>query len=483
MTFMIKLEDVSYRYPGTTEPALSHLTLSVRKGSCVVVTGPSGSGKTTLCMAATGILHHEYANGVEGQIYVDGTDVLSYRDVSEIGARVGVVFDDPDSQLIFTTIEEEILSTLENSGIPRDQVPPRLEKILETTRINHLRDRAPHTLSGGQKQRAAIAVTLAMNTDILVLDEPTSELDPASTELILGILRDLKADGKAIMIIEHKIDPVLPIADELVLLKDGTIKVQGPPGILLDDPVFRPMFLGPERRGKPVMPPVTADNPVAISVRNLYHCYGSVVALDNVSLAIPRGEWVAVVGENGSGKTTLVRHFNGLLQPTSGEVTILGQDTRNAGVHTLSHSAGLVFQNPDTMFFSDSVYEEVAYGSRNRGMNDTETVIQDALDAVHLSHARNQYPRNLSRGERQRLAIACILAMQTPILILDEPTTGLDPWETVELMEVIVSLQRSGHTIVMITHSLEVAELYADRIIRMEKGKITSDYRPLRGTS
>lgn len=483
MTFMIKLEDVSYRYPGTTEPALSHLTLSVRKGSCVVVTGPSGSGKTTLCMAATGILHHEYANGVEGQIYVDGTDVLSYKDVSAIGARVGVVFDDPDSQLIFTTIEEEILSTLENSGIPRDQVPPRLEKILETTRINHLRDRAPHTLSGGQKQRAAIAVTLAMNTDILVLDEPTSELDPASTELILGIFRDLKADGKAIMIIEHKIGPVLPIADELVLLKDGTIKVQGPPGILLDDPVFRPMFLGPERRGKPVMPSVAADNPVAISVRNLYHCYGSVVALDNVSLAIPRGEWVAVVGENGSGKTTLVRHFNGLLQPTSGEVTILGQDTRNAGVHTLSHSAGLVFQNPDTMFFSDSVYEEVAYGSRNRGINDIETVIQDALDAVHLSHAKNQYPRNLSRGERQRLAIACILAMQTPILILDEPTTGLDPWETVELMEVIVSLQRSGHTIVMITHSLEVAELYADRIIRMEKGKITSDYRPLRGTS
>lgn len=477
---MIELEDVTYRYPGSAQPALDHLTLSVRKGTCVLITGPSGSGKTTLCLAATGILHHEYSQGIEGQILVDGADVLSYRDVSEIGKKVGVVFDDADSQLIFTTIEEEILSTLENSGIPRERVPDQLNRIMETTRISHLKDRAPHTLSGGQKQRAAIAVALAMGTDVLILDEPTSELDSTSTGLVLSIFEDLKSQGKTILIIEHKIKPVLSLADELVLLKDGTIRVQGPPDVLLGDPVFQPLFCGSPLKGKGPVPPVPLDAPEAISVRNLYHCYGSVIALENISLSIRAGEWVAILGENGSGKTTLIRHFNGLLKPASGEVLVMGEETKSAGPSRLSHIAGLVFQNPDTMFFSDTVAEEVAYGARSLKHANVDEVVDEVLSLVNLTHTRSQYPRNLSRGERQRLAIACVLAMQTPILVLDEPTTGLDPWETRDLMDVITSLQRKGHTIVMITHSQEIAVQYADRIIRMDKGKIAADYRPIR---
>ena len=236
---MIQLHNVSYTYPNTTKKVLNDINLDIRPGECVVVTGQAGAGKTTLCLASAGILQHEYEGGVpEGSIAICGQDVKKYRDMSELGSIVGVVFDDSDAQLIFTTVEEEILSGLEHLNLSADQIEQRLVEVMEQTKITQLKDRAPHTLSGGQKQRVVIAVTLALGTDVLVLDEPTSGLDVIATELILDILIGLKKQGKAILIVEHKVDQIARIADRIILLENGHIAISGTPDAVMTDARF-----------------------------------------------------------------------------------------------------------------------------------------------------------------------------------------------------------------------------------------------------
>jgi energy-coupling factor transport system ATP-binding protein len=217
------------------------------------------------------------------------------------------------------------------------------------------------------------------------------------------------------------------------------------------------------------------QEPPVISVHDLSYLYGDIPALNGISLEIHSGEFVAIVGENGSGKTTLVRHFNNLLVPTSGDVVIRGMNTRHCSVAQLAHYVGLVFQNPDHMFFADTVKEEVAFGLRNLKRAGEEKIIDEALDNVGLLHTKHLYPRWLSRGERQRLAIACVIAMQPEIIILDEPTTGLDGNEARLVMRILKDLKKKGHTLIIITHNREMARSCADRIILMEKGTVVSD--------
>jgi energy-coupling factor transporter ATP-binding protein EcfA2 len=471
---MITLESVSYSYPRTARAAMSDLTLDLAKGECVMVCGHSGSGKTTLCLAAAGILEHEYGGKKAGRILVAGKDVRDYRDLSDISSNVGILFDDPDSQLIFTTVEEEILSALERRGFSAEEVEERLARVLEVTQLTSLKDRPPHALSGGQKQRVVLATTLALGTDILILDEPTSELDEQGTENIVSLLKDLKAQGKTILLVEQKFRKMAGLVDRLVILEDGKIRTEGIPASVLEDEVARriliPDFSG-IRNGCVKNEGVT---PV-IHTEGLTFSYGEGEALSGVDLDIYPGEFVAIVGENGSGKTTLVKHFIGLLRPGNGTVIVDGKDAATAPVATLAHSVGLVFQNPDHMFFADSVFEEVAFGVDNLGIPDREKVVSNALSSVRLSDARDLYPRWLSRGERQRLAIACVLAMQPAVLVLDEPTTGLDGTESREIIEILKQLQHNGHTIIMITHSREIAEECAARVVRMEHGRIISD--------
>jgi len=478
---MIQLGNVSYTYPNTTKKVLNTINLEVRPGECVVVTGQAGAGKTTLCLAAAGILQHEYAGGVlEGSITLCGQDVKTYRDMSELGSRIGVVFDDSDAQLIFTTVEEELLSGLEHLNLSPAEIEHRLAGVMEQTKITQLKDRAPHTLSGGQKQRVVIAATLALGTDVLVLDEPTSELDGNATELILDILDGLKKQGKAILIVEHKIDQISRIADRIILLEGGNITLSGIPELVLADPRFREGGSTQRENGvvsrscRPEKVQGPAGNP-AVTVRGLVHRYGDILALGGINLTFTSGECVAIIGDNGSGKTTLIKHFNGLLHPTEGSVMVNGRDTGTATVTELAHDVGLVFQNPDTMLFADTVREEIAFGLTNMGVVDQDTIIDRVLSQVHLSHARDQYPRSLSRGERQRLAVACVIAMQPLIIILDEPTTGLDLNESREVMDILKQFQSEGHAIIIVTHSMGIVDEYADRVIRMELGKVISD--------
>ncbi|CVK33483.1 ABC transporter ATP-binding protein [Methanoculleus bourgensis] len=468
---VLSLAGVSYTYPGSESPALSGINLDIRRGEIVFVTGPTGAGKTTLCLAASGILHHDYGGTLEGSMTILGKDVRDYPGMAGIGRNVGVVFDDAEAQLIFSTVEEEVASGLENLGLSREEMQKRLRHVMAATGIVDLADRAPHTLSGGQKQRVAIAATLALGTEILILDEPTAELDAEATAAIADLLRRLSEEGTAVLIVEQKLDDLAGIADRMILIEEGVITREGIPGEVLQRPegAVRP----------PARPRESAAAPI-ISIRGLTHRYDGVTALDGVDLDVAPGEIVAVVGENGSGKTTLVKHFNGLLRPTAGSVFVDGLDAATTRVSDLARHVGLVFQNPDTMLFAETVEEEVAFGLLNINPGGPQaTGVDAALREVGLLHRKAAYPRSLSRGERQRLAIACVIAMRPKVIVLDEPTTGLDARESAEIMDILGRLRQDGHTIVMVSHDMRLVENYADRIIRMEQGRIAPDGRTL----
>ena len=475
---MITLEDVSYTYPRGERQAIAGVSVKIEPGECLFITGPSGAGKTTLCMAAAGILEHEYGGEKSGRIAINGRDVKEYSSLSEIAGHVGMVFDDPEAQLLFTSVEEEILSALERRGLRPQEIEERLASIMEVTHLTLLRERPPHALSGGQKQRLVLATTLALGTDIVILDEPTAELDEHGTESIISVLQELKASGKTIIVTEHKFARFRNLVDQMAVMEGGKIRALGRPGNLISDEFVRgvifPDFSG-IRDGKDTSH--SGDRGPLVSVKNLEHAYGEVEALKGVSLDIFPGEFVAIVGENGSGKTTLIKHLIWLLRPTKGTVMVDGKDAGKAPVSDLAHSVGLVFQNPDHMFFADTVAEEVMFGIRNLGIQDPEQVLETVLDSTGLSHAKDLYPRWLSRGERQRLAIACVLAMRPRLIILDEPTTGLDGREAREVMEILRDLRQEGRTIVMVTHSRQIAEECTDRIITIDAGKIQSDIR------
>ena len=470
---MIELSDVSYTYPHTVQEALRHLSLVLTPGRCIMVTGPSGAGKTTLCLATCGILFHEYGGKKAGIVTINGRDVSAYTGLSEIAKDIGIVFDDPEAQMIFTTVEEEILSALEYRGLSPEEIEKRLAAILEVTYLSALKDRSPHHLSGGQKQRVALAATLALGNDILILDEPTSELDEHATRRIVDILANLKKQGKTLLIVEHKYAHFRELVDTLVVMEHGAISAVGAPDEVLSDEriqrIVVPDFSGIRTGTAPA--PLAA----AVAVKDLSYSYEEVSALRHVTLSIGAGEFVAVVGENGSGKTTLVKQFNRLLTPTSGDVEILGKNTKNCTIAELARDVGLVFQNPDHMFFADTVHDEVAFGLANLGIADGEKVIDAALGEVGLLATKTLYPRWLSRGERQRLAIACVVAMQPKIIVLDEPTTGLDGDEARLVMATLKKLQQQGHTVIVITHNREIAEKCADRIIAMDQGQIVSE--------
>jgi len=474
---MIELSNVSYTYPHTVQEALHRFSLVLEKGRCVMVTGPSGAGKTTLCLAAAGILAHEYGGKKAGVVTINGKNAADYPGLSAIAETIGIVFDDAEAQMIFTTVEEEILSALEYRGLSPDEIEKRLAEILEVTYLTSLRDRSPHHLSGGQKQRVALAATLALGNDILILDEPTSELDEHATRRIVSILKNLKEQGKTLLIVEHKFGHFREIIDTLVVMEHGAISAIGAPDEVLRDDRVRKMVI-PDFSGIRSLTdsPVPAGSAVpAIDIRHLSYSYGEVVALHEVTLSILPGEFVAIVGENGSGKTTLVRQFNRLLTPTAGDVLVNGKNTKDNTIAELARDVGLVFQNPDHMFFADTVKDEVAFGLENLGIGNQDAAIDAALAQAGLLHARDLYPRWLSRGERQRLAIACVVAMQPKIIVLDEPTTGLDGDEARLVMEILKNHQLRGHTVVVITHNKDIARDCADRVIAMDQGRVLSD--------
>lgn len=516
------LDKVSYIYPNSKETVLKDISLTINKGEFLGIIGATGSGKTTLCLALTGIVPQFYGGRFFGTIAIAGLDSLEHP-VSELARHVGIVFEDPEIQITATSVENEIAFALENLCVPREEILRRIPLVLKSVRLEGFEKKNPQELSGGQKQRLAIAAALALQPDLLILDEPTSQLDPIGSQEVFATVRELKEElGVAIVMVSHAAEEMAEFCDRLALLSNGKLLAVGTPEEIytqvdllaqskLRPPEVAQAFSQIQNRGINIPQiPVTLDlgiaalnklrsqaiprdpltfatstltnKPPVLSVQNLKHTYDDgTEAIKNVSLDIHAGEYVLIVGQNGAGKSTLVKHFLNLLKPTSGKVLVGDRDTRELSVSDLAQSIGYLAQNPDNQIFNTSVEKEVAFALPFLGYapDVVEQETERSLKAMQLWEQRHAHPLSLPKGERGRIVIAALLAMNPEIIIFDEPTTGQDYQGASSILEVSRQLHQMGKTVIVITHHLYLMPDYADRAIVMGKGTILLD-APLR---
>jgi energy-coupling factor transport system ATP-binding protein len=494
-------------YAEAPRPALVDVDCTLAPGSLTVIMGATGAGKSTLARCLTRLVPCFLAAEVVGEIRLLGESV-SGRRVGELAGSVGMVFQDFEAQLFSTDVTQEVVFALEHTGVVPAEMASRVASALRAVGLAGFEGRDPTTLSGGEKQRLAIAGLLALRPPVMVLDEPTTDLDPAGRAEVLGVLGALRHEGLALLVIEHDTGAAAA-ADQLLLLREGRVVAHGPPSAVLADvaacvragvrpPDVSRVFaaLGvPEPpldvdaaaerlRAAGHVPVVPTDpveepppQPVLLEIERLGHRYADGrTALDSVSLTIRRGEFVALIGRNGSGKTTLAKHLNGLLAPTTGTVRLQGRPLASVPLEQLAQRVGYVFQDPDHQLFAPTVADEVAFGPQNVGLAavEVEARVAEALAAVGLED-RTADPFLLDKGARQRLAVAAVLALRPDVLVLDEPTTGLDHPEQQRMLALLARLHAGGRTIVIITHTPWVIAEHAERVVLLADGRLRYD--------
>jgi len=539
---MIKFDHVTYSYPDQPQPVLDDFSLSVEEGELLLVIGPSGSGKSTLLRCLNGLVPHFYGGRWRGRLRVGGRDPVAVgpRGMSDL---VGFVLQDPEAQFVVDTVEAELAFAMENFGLPQALMRKRVEEVLDQLNIAHLRERPISTLSGGEKQRVAIAAVLTLHPQVLVLDEPTSQLDPQAAEEVLIALRQLNEDlGLTVVLSEHRLERVVQYADRLLYLPGpGQPPVLGEPAEVLAQVELTPplVTLGKALGWKPLPLTIkegrkfarqvslasasfgkqeelggTRGNFVAspaISVEGLWYSYDGHEALRGVNLTIGHGEFMAIMGRNGSGKTTLLKQIVGLLKPDRGRVLITPRhkspiadhasrithhvsritdhasrithhasiasytplDTRDVSVDEIVRFVGYVPQDPNTLLFADTLAEELAFTRRGHGLPPGDD--GPLLEALGLTEHLHRYPRDLSGGERQRAALAAVLVAQPQIILLDEPTRGLDYQQKRALAGFLRAQKAAGSTVVMVTHDVELVAQCADRVVLMAEGEVVVD--------
>jgi energy-coupling factor transport system ATP-binding protein len=520
------VENLDYAYPPLTPggepiPVLKGVDLRVRKGEFLALMGPTGAGKTTLCLTLNGILPHLLGGAFEGRVVVAGMDTRDHGP-GQMSRQVGLVFQDAESQLFNMTVEDEVAFGLESLGLSPSEMEERITWALEVVRLTGLRQRHPLQLSGGQKKRLAIATVLAMRPPVLVLDEPVTGLDPLGRHEVLSVIEKLKRKEEAtVVMVEQDAEAVMAWADRVVIMERGRLVLEGSPrqvfsqvealhdwGLAVpqmselahlfnrrqgtsfhfttEDEAFS--TLAAELHPEPQYPipnaqyPVASDHLPAILIEDLHYRYDDAPpALAEVNLSVEAGDFLAIVGQNGSGKTTLVKHFNGLLRPTRGRVLVFGKDTAGQSVGQLARKVGYLFQNPDHQIFAPTVWEEVAFGPRNLGFSEGEVAARttEALALFGLGDQADTPPAVLGYGLRRQVTLAAVWAMRPQILVLDEPTVGLDWRSTRTLMEEVTNLNSQGHTIILVTHDMKLVAEFARQVLVLDEGRALA-YEPTR---
>jgi energy-coupling factor transport system ATP-binding protein len=525
---LIEIEDVTFSYSAQPEaPALHGLTCRIEQGSFVGITGLGEAGKSSFCRLIAGYIPHFFDGDFSGRVRVDGIDTRETT-IGELSSKVGFVFENPFDQLTGAslTVLEEVAFGLENLGLPRREIESRATESLDQVGIGHLLDRHPLRLSGGQSQRLALASVLAARPEIFVLDEPTSQLDPLGAEEVFGVAADLHRRGYTVLLVSQDLDRLAVRADRLIVLDDGRVRWDGDPREVLSSaaearyPVLIPDVLEIGRRVRrtyhvdasrplpltveqaadelalirantrvtsthatsiPKAPePTGAGSGSPIVFEDVHYAYtNGTPALQGVSLGLDGG-CVCIIGQNGAGKTTLTKHLNGLLKPTSGRVLVRGKDTREYPIAELARDVGLAFQNPDSQLFCSTVEEEVAFGAANVGASPQQVrgLTEAAIELMKLDEIRGKKPYDLGLSERKRVAIASVLAMDTPVVVLDEPTGGQDALGIALLGDLIGHLMGEGKLVVVVTHDVKFASAHADRVVAMYKGRVLLDGGP-----
>jgi energy-coupling factor transport system ATP-binding protein len=520
MSSLIEIRGLTYWYRRQEKcPALQAVDLEIEPGEVVAIAGRAGSGKSTLCYALNGLIPQSFGGRMEGEVRVCGLDTR-FTSVPELARHVGMVFQSAESQLVGLSIEEDTAFGLENIGLPREQVNARVLSALRMVNLHEIADRSPWTLSGGQKQRLAIAAAMAFQPEILVLDNPTAELDPVGRQEIMATLARLRSEhGLTIVIVDQELEEVLPYASRLILMDHGQIVRKGKPAEVIDqaqdllqlglkvpDVAHIAWQLRNQGRWKGPLP-LTIDDAVhglkhlakarpatltplerhdqhgetLIELKNVSFAYpDGTPVLNRINLTIRRGEFVTLMGPNGAGKTTLAKHLNGLLLPTSGKVLVHGVDTRSSSVAKLAQKVGYVFQNPDHQIFSRTTAEEMAFGPRNLGWPKEKiaAAVRIALTRIDGKDRGEEDPFFMGLAERKLIAIASVLVMEPEVLVLDEPATGADHEAAMRIMQHLSELRGSGLTVVIVTHDVSIAANYADRIVVLRSGKIVLDGTP-----
>ena len=486
------VRDLGFRYNSRRTPAIEDINLQLEPGQLVLLAGSSGCGKTTLMRCVNGLIPHTYRGFMQGEIELYGKSVKGMG-LADISRHVGTLLQDPERQILGTYVINEVCFGLESLGMPREEMIQKAEKALERLHITHLKDKETHYTSGGEKQKVALAGVLAMEPNILLLDEPLASLDPASAREALLAFRELADEGLSILLVEHRVEDVLEINPEKVIYMDnGRVVYQGDVKGLLETADYTRIKLPAQTvmrraKGKPfeeccfAVPAFDPQSEPLVSFQDVCFRYkeDGPEVLHGINLDIRAGEVIAILGHNGSGKTTTVKQALGLLKPTSGQVLLEGVETRKTTVANVAKTIGYVFQSPSQMLFAPTVREELAFGPENLGM-DKETVSQNvdwAIETVHLEHELPMPPLALSFGQQKRVSIASVLSMKSRILMMDEPTSGQDYWNYQSFMNTI--LQTPGFdAILFITHDLDLALTYANRVVVLYGGQVMADGSP-----
>lgn len=525
MSAIIEMECVSFSYGTAADGAyaLKDIDLSVEEGTFVGLIGPSGAGKSTLASAITGAIPHHYRGRLFGSTLVAGLDTCE-ASLTDIAKVVGSVLQDIDAQMVASVVEDELLFGLENFGIDHREIEGRIASALDAVGIADLRHREIATLSGGQKQKVAIAAILAMTPHVIVMDEPTSALDPASARDVFEVLRRAKElTGMTVILIEQTVALLAEYCDRVVVIDQGRIALDGTPtdvfshgetlrAIGVDTPrtvrisnSLAEAGLAPNdspaltldgaeslvagvlapglSESSPIVPRTLGDRPdarntaderpIIVDVAGAAYSYGTGQAgIEGIDLTVRAGEILAVVGQNGAGKTTFTKLLNGLIKPSAGVVRIAGLDTRTTPVSVLASHAATLFQNPDRQLCRNTVVEEIAFGLELQGAPADAARERARHVAATFGLPENASPFNLSRGQRQMVALASVVTLEPELIILDEPTSGLDYRECMTVMETVRQRALDGAAVVMVCHDMEVVSDFADTLAVMTEGRL-----------
>lgn len=514
---LLELDAVRIRHEGTARATPDGVSLDIRAGEVVLVLGPSGCGKSTLALALDGLVPHAVAAELEGSVRVGGADTRE-RTVAELSEHVAMVFQDPDAQVVTGTLLDEVAFGPENRLVPAAEVLERAERALKLVGLWDRRGDNPDVLSGGGRQRLAIACALALASPVLVLDEPTANLDPAGIDEVYAVLRELADDrDHAIVLIEHNLDAAVDLVDRVVVLDaagrlviDGAVRdvLQGRAGELLELGVWLPVSTLAAMRLRsagvaidplpltpselagaleaidvlpaPITTPATALAPSAapaITVRDVSVRRGGrrgPVVVHGVDLDVASGDFLAIVGTNGAGKTTLLQAIAGVAPRTGGLVDVLGMDPQRADARDRAQRIGFVFQNPEHQFVADTVAGELDTGLRFQGVPEAERhdEIERMLRRFDLVEHAGRHPFLLSGGQKRRLSVGTALVAGAPVLALDEPTFGQDRARATELLDLLRTLNGEGTTVLVVTHDLQLVADYANRVAVMQDGRV-----------
>lgn len=525
MNKFLKISNLTYTYQGEDKPAISNINLEIDEGEFIVLMGPSGCGKSTLALCINGIIPNVLGGEFEGRIELEGLNTQEHE-VYELSTKVGIVFQNPDSQLCNLIVKDELSFGPENLLVEKSEILKSIGEYLNFVALSHKENSNIYELSGGEKQRIAIASVLTMYPKMVILDEPTSNLDPIGARGIIKVIKELnKKKNLTVLLIDHEVSSILYLADRLIILDEGIIMYDGNPRYILEkygDNIFKnigvripkitQLAVRLNKKGFKISPfPLTVKEAVksilkekTIEVKEKEKLYtesrmGSVEekaefviektidvkglnfkypngtrAVKDVTFSINKGDMVALMGKNGSGKTTLGSLLIGLNKPDSGKGVVANLDINKSSINELSKKIGYVFQYPEHQFITSSCYDEIAFSLKSECFEESEKKhrVEKVLELLELTEFTERNPFNLSMGQKRRLSIATMLVKDLEVLILDEPFTGQDGKNISKLMDIIQKINNNNLTILIITHDLHIASKYFNKVMLMDNGEL-----------